>query len=116
MAFVPCGFKSHLPHSVRSLEFSRLFLFLRRMPEGGCPIKAGAYNIRKESENMFFIPCFKWNKQYFVQTSCCGTVYRLDPEVGRRIARGEELEIRQEDLEPVSRGWQGGSPDPSHPE
>ena len=47
-------------------------------------------------------------KQYFVQTSCCGTVYRLDPEVGKRVARGEELEIRQEDLEPVSGGWPGG--------
>ena len=58
--------------------------------------------------SLFFIPCFKWNKQYFVQTSCCGMMYRLDPEVGRRVARGEELEIRQEDLEPVSGGWPRG--------
>lgn len=55
--------------------------------------------------SLFFIPCFKWNKQYYVQTSCCGATYRLNPEVGRRIARGEQLEIRQEDLEPVSGGW-----------
>lgn len=58
--------------------------------------------------SLFFIPVFKWNRQYFVQTSCCGRIYRLDPEVGKRIARGEEPEIRPEDLEPVSGGWQGG--------
>lgn len=26
--------------------------------------------------SLFFIPCFKWNKHYYVQTSCCNTVYR----------------------------------------
>ena len=58
--------------------------------------------------SLFFIPILKWNKKYYARTTCCQTVYELDPEVGRRIARGEELEIRQEDLEPVSRGWQSG--------
>ncbi len=48
--------------------------------------------------SLFFIPCFKWNKHYYVQTSCCDTVYELDPEVGKRIARGENVEIRPEDL------------------
>ena len=28
--------------------------------------------------SLFFIPCFKWNKHYYVQTSCCNTVYELD--------------------------------------
>lgn len=54
--------------------------------------------------SLFFIPCFKWNKEYFVRMSCCGTVYRLDPEVGRRIARGEDLEIQPADLQPVQAG------------
>lgn len=36
--------------------------------------------------SLFFIPCFKWNKHYYVQTSCCNTVYELDAEVGKRIA------------------------------
>ncbi|XCP84950.1 zinc ribbon domain-containing protein [Roseburia hominis] len=48
--------------------------------------------------SLFFIPCFKWNKQYYVQSSCCNTVYALDPEIGRRIARGENVEILPEHL------------------
>lgn len=47
---------------------------------------------------LFFIPCFKWHRQYFVRMRCCGAVYALDPEVGRRIARGEDVTIRPEDL------------------
>lgn len=56
---------------------------------------------------LFFIPCFKWHKQYFVRMRCCGAVYALDPEVGRRIARGEDAAIGPEDLQgPV--GTDGG--------
>ncbi len=40
--------------------------------------------------SLFFIPCFKWNKHYYVQTNCCGTVYELDSEIGKAIARGEQ--------------------------
>ena len=52
--------------------------------------------------SLFFIPTFKWNKRYYVQTSCCGMVYELDPEVGKRIAGGEDVRIRPEDLHQVS--------------
>ncbi|WP_026658991.1 zinc ribbon domain-containing protein [Butyrivibrio sp. AC2005] len=45
--------------------------------------------------SLFFIPTFKWSKRYYVQTSCCGTVYELDPEIGKAIARGEKVEIQQ---------------------
>lgn len=48
--------------------------------------------------SLFFIPCFKWNKHYYVQTSCCNTIYELAPEVGRRIATGENVEIQPQDL------------------
>ena len=54
--------------------------------------------------SLFFIPTFKWNKRYYVQTSCCGTVYELDPEIGRAIARGEEVEIQQSHLTRVMEG------------
>lgn len=47
---------------------------------------------------LFFIPCFRWRKEYFVRMTCCGTIYRLDPEVGKRIARGEDVTIRESDL------------------
>ena len=48
--------------------------------------------------SLFFIPCFKWNRHYYVQTSCCNTIYELDPEVGKRLLRGEEVEITESDL------------------
>jgi len=54
--------------------------------------------------SLFFIPTFKWNRHYYVQTSCCGTVYELDPEIGKMIARGEEVEILPSHLTQVSSG------------
>ncbi|MBP5595893.1 MAG: zinc ribbon domain-containing protein [Pseudobutyrivibrio sp.] len=54
--------------------------------------------------SLFFIPTFKWNKRYYVQMSCCGTVYELNPEIGRRIAAGEDLQIRPEDITKVNQG------------
>lgn len=51
---------------------------------------------------LFFIPCFKWNRQYFVETSCCGTVYQLNPEIGKRLEKGEDLSISDADLTPLS--------------
>lgn len=51
--------------------------------------------------SLFFIPCFKWNRKYYVEASCCGSLYALDPEIGARIARGENAEILPEHLTPV---------------
>lgn len=53
---------------------------------------------------LFFIPCFRWGRKYFVQMSCCGTVYELDPETGARIARGENVQIGPADLKILQRG------------
>lgn len=55
--------------------------------------------------SLFFIPCLKWNKQYYVETSCCHTTYRLNPEVGKRIERGEQPQIHMQDLERMN-GYQ----------
>ena len=54
--------------------------------------------------SLFFIPCLKWNKHYYVQTSCCNSVYELDPEIGKAIARGETVEIKPEHLSKVDQG------------
>ncbi len=48
--------------------------------------------------SLFFIPILKWNRRYQVVLSCCGTTYELDPELGRRMERGEPVEIHPEDL------------------
>lgn len=56
---------------------------------------------------MFFIPCIKWNKHYYVRTSCCNTLYELDPEMGKAIARGEQVLIRPEHLQRISKATYG---------
>lgn len=53
--------------------------------------------------SFFFIPLFKWSRRYYVRMSCCQSVYELDPEVGRAIAEGQNVTIRQEDMVLVSR-------------
>ena len=63
--------------------------------------------------SLFFIPCFKWNRHYYVQTTCCNALYELDPEIGRRIARGEDVEILPQHLQRVNPqygyGFENGS-------
>jgi len=48
--------------------------------------------------SLFFIPLFRWNRQYFVRMSCCGAVGELDPTLGHAVAVGEVRELRDEDL------------------
>lgn len=54
--------------------------------------------------SLFLIPLFRWNRKYYVRTSCCGSIYELDAPVGARIARGESVEIRKEDLNRIHAG------------
>lgn len=54
--------------------------------------------------SFFFIPLFKWNKRFYVKMSCCGTVYELDQELGKRLLRGEQAEITERDLKLVQAG------------
>ena len=54
--------------------------------------------------SIFCIPVLRWNRRYFVQTSCCGRLYELDAEIGRRIARGEHAEITREHLKEAYAG------------
>jgi hypothetical protein len=58
---------------------------------------------------LFFIPFLRWNKHYYVQTSCCNTLYELDPAIGKRIAWGEDVDIRPRDLRPVQTARRGGA-------
>ena len=48
--------------------------------------------------SLFLIPVFKWNKHYYVRTTCCNATFELDAEVGEQIARGEKVEILPEHL------------------
>lgn len=53
--------------------------------------------------SLFFIPLIKWNKRYSVRTTCCDGQYELEPNIGRAIARGEDVQIRAEHLRPLGR-------------
>ena len=55
--------------------------------------------------SLFLIPCFKWNKHYYVQMSCCGTLYELDANIGKAIASGEYVEIKQEHLAKINQSY-----------
>ena len=48
--------------------------------------------------SFFFIPLFKWNRRYYVKMSCCGAEYGLEPEIGRALLHGADVDIRDEDL------------------
>lgn len=80
----------------RQLNFSQL---------GVCPA-CGAYCryqlfVTYTVLSLFFIPVLKWNRRYVVESSCCGAAFALDAALGRRIERGEHVEIRPEDLHPL---------------
>lgn len=46
----------------------------------------------------FFIPIIKWGRQYYARSTCCHTLYELNPEKGRQIERHEDCSIQPEDL------------------
>lgn len=60
--------------------------------------------------SLFFIPIFRWNVKYYVKSSCCGTVYEIDPTLGKRLKRGENITLTQNDLHTVSQGYQREQP------
>lgn len=59
--------------------------------------------------SLFFIPILKWGRQYYVETTCCHSLYELNAEVGKRIRRGEQVEIRSSDLTLVRQGGAQGN-------
>lgn len=48
--------------------------------------------------SLFLLPVFRWDRHYYVQMSCCGSLYELDPAVGKAIENGYNPEIKKEDL------------------
>ncbi|RBP42761.1 zinc ribbon domain-containing protein [Garciella nitratireducens] len=49
--------------------------------------------------SFFFLPLFKWNKKYYVKSSCCNCIYTISKELGSCIERGENVTLKEEDLE-----------------
>lgn len=46
--------------------------------------------------SLFFIPLFKWGRQYYVKAGCCDTAVVIDAELGRRIERGEVTSLPED--------------------
>lgn len=48
--------------------------------------------------SLFFIPIFKWNRHFYVKTTCCQELYELNPIIGKKILHGEDTDIKEEHL------------------
>jgi DNA-directed RNA polymerase subunit RPC12/RpoP len=59
--------------------------------------------------SLFFIPVFKWGRRYYLRSSCCNTVYELDPELGRRLQKGEAEDVGERELHAVNMGHTYGN-------
>jgi len=55
--------------------------------------------------SLFFIPIFKWNKKYYAGTTCCGSLYTIDKELGKDIERGNISKIDQSELHPIKMNY-----------
>lgn len=48
--------------------------------------------------HFFFIPLFKWNEMYFFICDKCRSVYEVNKDKGKRIERGEDIQLTYWDL------------------
>ncbi|MCI1930794.1 MAG: zinc ribbon domain-containing protein [Clostridia bacterium] len=55
--------------------------------------------------NIFFIPLFIFGRHFYVKTSCCGTLYELDKNVGNDIRKGKNTVITEKDLTLISENF-----------
>ncbi len=60
--------------------------------------------------SVFFIPVMKWNRRYYVRSTCCGSLYEISSELGERIRRGEHVELSEGNLKLVQQGRSGFAP------
>lgn len=51
---------------------------------------------------IFFIPILKWNKRYYITSTCCDSLYRVDKNIGKAIERGDNINIDESDLQAIN--------------
>lgn len=51
--------------------------------------------------SLFFIPVFKWNKKYYLESTCCGSIFSISDELGRDLEYQRNITIKDSDLNPV---------------
>lgn len=57
--------------------------------------------VERQELRLFFIPVFRWRARYYAKASCCGEMFRVDPEKGRALQHGEPVTLEPDDLDPV---------------
>jgi hypothetical protein len=69
-----------------------------------CCGKVCSYNVFMTAScfSLFFIPIFNFGKKYVVHLECCGNVYLLNKEVGKRVEKGESVVISTSDMTPLA--------------
>ena len=73
-----------------------------------CPScgRYGRYEVTVEYTcfSLFFIPILKWNKKYYVKSSCCGSIYLLSKDIGDKISGDGNVNLTERDLKLVRKG------------
>jgi len=54
--------------------------------------------------SVLLIPVLKWDRHYYVQMSCCNTIYELSTEKGKILSHREAAEIERQELTLVEPG------------
>lgn len=57
--------------------------------------------------SLFFIPLIIWNRKYYARSTCCNAVYSIPADIGKKIRRGEKVNLSEMDLEPAGGFGQG---------
>ena len=72
----------------------------------GCCGNYGRYHVYRtySDVSLFFMPVVMWNMVYYAETTCCGSLYELDPKKGKQLLYWDEGEIRPQDLRLIRRG------------
>ncbi|HLR21103.1 MAG TPA: zinc ribbon domain-containing protein [Tissierellaceae bacterium] len=52
--------------------------------------------------SLFFIPILKWNKKYYIRSTCCNSLYTIDKDLGKDIEKGFIERIDESKLKSVN--------------
>lgn len=76
--------------------------FINNVPCKNCDKGLGGKLIKTfDFFHFFFIPIFKWNEVYYVICNKCKSIYEIPLDKGKKIERGEDIEITYWDLKSI---------------
>ncbi len=58
--------------------------------------------------HFFFIPLFRWNEKYYIICNGCNSVYEIPQDKGKKIEKGEDIEITYWDLKAAESQYDSG--------